>query len=32
MVCTTEGFFGVVIDSWIEWDLNPQLLHVVQML
>ena len=30
---TTEGFFEVAIESWPEWDLNPQsLLISVQML
>ena len=24
MVFTTEGFFEVAIQSWPEWDLNPQ--------
>ena len=23
MVFSTEGFFGVAIESWPEWDLNP---------
>ena len=32
MVFTTEGFFEVAIESWPEWDLNPQPLNPVQML
>ena len=24
MVFTTEGFFKIAIESWPEWDLNPQ--------
>ena len=24
IVFTTEGFFEVAIESWPEWDLNPQ--------
>ena len=32
MVCTTGGFIKVAIDSRIEMDLNPQLLHAVQAL
>ena len=32
MVFTTEGFLGVVIESWPEWDLNPQSLDATQML
>ena len=24
MVFTTDGFFEVAIESWPEWDLNPQ--------
>ena len=23
MVFTTEGLFGVALESWPEWDLNP---------
>ena len=30
MVCTTEGFFKVAIESWPEWDLNPQPLNSVR--
>ena len=29
---TTEGFFEVAIESWPEWNLNPQPLNSVQML
>ena len=32
MVFTTERLFGVAIESWPEWDLNPQPLNSVQML
>ena len=32
MVFTTEGFSEVAIESWPEWDLNPQRLNSVQML
>ena len=34
MVFTTEGFFeeAIEIESWSEWDLNPQPLNSVQML
>ena len=32
MVFTTEGLFEVAIESWREWDLNPQTLNSVQML
>ena len=32
MVFTTEGFSEVAIESWPEWDLNPQPLNSVQML
>ena len=32
MVFTTEGFFEVTIESWPEWDFNPQPLNSVQML
>ena len=31
-IFTTEGFFEVAIESWPEWDLNPQPLNSVQML
>ena len=27
MVFTTEGLFKVAIESWPEWDLNPQPLN-----
>ena len=29
---TTEEFFEVAIESWPEWDLNPQPLNSVQVL
>ena len=32
MVFTTEGFFERAIESWLEWDLNPQPQHSVQTL
>ena len=32
MVSTNEGFFEVAIESWPEWDLNPQPLNSVQKL
>ena len=32
MVFTTEGFLEVAIESWPEWDLNPQPLNSVQTL
>ena len=32
MVFTTEGFFEAAIESWAEWDLNPQPLNSVQTL
>ena len=32
MVFTIEGFFEVVIESWPEWDLNPQPLNFIQTL
>ena len=31
-VFTTEGFLEVVIESWLEWDLNPRPLNSVQTL
>ena len=31
-VFTTEGLFEVAIESWPEWDLNPQPLNSVQTL
>ena len=31
MVFTTDGFFEIAIESWPEWDLNPQPLNSVQM-
>ena len=30
MVFTTEGFLEVAIESWPEWDLNPQPLNSIQ--
>ena len=30
MVFTTEGLFEVAIESWPEWELNPQPLNSVQ--
>ena len=32
MIFTTERFFEVAIESWPEWDLNPQPLNSVQTL
>ena len=32
MVFSTGRFFEVAIESWLEWDLNPQPLNSVQML
>ena len=32
MVFITDRFFEVAIESWPEWNLNPQLLNSVQML
>ena len=32
MAFTTDGFFEVAIESWPEWDLNPQSLNFVQTL
>ena len=29
-VFTTNGFLGVAIESWPEWDLNPRPLNSVQ--
>ena len=29
---TTEGLFGIAIESWPEWDLNPRPLSSVQTL
>ena len=31
MIFTTEGFLEVAIESWPEWDFNPQPLNFVQM-
>ena len=32
MVFTTEGLFAVDIESWPEWDLDPQPMNCVQTL
>ena len=32
MVFPTEGLFEVAIESWLEWDLNPQPLNSFQTL
>ena len=32
MVFTAEGFLEVAIESWPEWDLNPQSLNSTQTL
>ena len=32
MVFTFEGLFEVAIESWPEWDLNPQPLKSIQTL
>ena len=32
MVFTTEPLLEVAIESWLEWDLNPQPLSFVQTL
>ena len=32
IVFTIEGFFEIAIESWPEWDLNPQTLNSVQTL
>ena len=29
MVFTTEGLFELAMESWPEWDLNPQSLNSV---
>ena len=29
MVFTTEGLFELAMESWPEWDLNPQPLNSV---
>ena len=29
---TTEGLFGIAIESWPKWDLNPRPLNSVQTL
>ena len=31
MIFTIEGFFGVPIESWPEWDFNPRPLNSAQM-
>ena len=28
MIFTTEEFFVVAIESWLEWDLSPQRLNL----
>ena len=32
MVFITEGFFELAIESWPDWDLNPQAMNSAQML
>ena len=32
MVFNTDGFLEVAIESWPEWDLNPQPLNSIQTL
>ena len=32
MLFTTEVFFEVAIESWLEWDLNPRPVNSVQAL
>ena len=32
VVFTTEGLFEIAIESWPEWDLNPQPLNSLQTL
>ena len=32
MVFTTEGFFEIATESWLEWGLIPRPLNSVQML
>ena len=32
MLFTTEVYFEVAIESWLEWDLNPRPLNSVQAL
>ena len=32
MVFTSEGLFEVAVESWPEWDLNPQLLNSIETL
>ena len=31
-IIVTDGFFEVALESWPEWDLNPQPLNSVQTL
>ena len=31
LVFTNKGLLAVAIESWYEWDLNPQLLKSNQM-
>ena len=32
MAFSTEGLFEVAMESWPEWDLNPQSMNSVQTL
>ena len=32
MVFTTDGFFEITIESWPDWDFNPQPPNFVQTL
>ena len=32
MIFTTQGFLEVTVQSWLEWDFNPQPLNSVQTL
>ena len=32
MVFTSEGLFEVAVESWPEWDLNPQQLNSIETL
>ena len=32
MVFTTDGFFKVAIETWLEWGLNPRPLNSVHTL
>ena len=31
MIFTTEGFYEVAIESWLEWDLNSRPLNYVHI-